>query len=78
MSDGWPGDELRDDIALLQDRVRHLEHALLAATQSLETLSKAGFRKHAKPGYLPLEDMHDVRGYATSRANAARAALEKK
>lgn len=57
-------------------RLRGMERALEAAAKSLTFLSTAGARNATlAPGVVPLEDMVDVRGYASSRAKMAWDAL---
>ena len=61
------GQEIRQGLALAAlERVERLRAGLEAAAQSLTTISAAGV--HGDTG---LEDLADVRGYATSRALAA-------
>lgn len=53
-----------------------LFQALMDAAASFEALASAGYRKTSKK-YNGLDDLIDVRGFATSRAMAARQAIER-
>ena len=69
-------DSLREDVALAfktcnqqRERIATLERALLEATSSLETIQEQSGKDEC------LKCMDQVRGYASSRAKAARAEL---